>query len=235
MKSTGETRAEADHLETLLTFGNDFDRKIARGVPGSYGDPDFTGKTVLDIGAQIGAFSVYAAWKGAKRILAVEPLPRNLEVLKVNAAKYPQIEVFEGAAVTDVTIPRVITSGAEITNHSDSNFGHSILRVKKELKPSSRVATHPVSLFSFRGLLACNPHIIKMDCEGSEHEMLEGFVAGPEVEALLLEVHFFDYRVQKGWKDRLQALLDQGFRIVRGRPSIIKGIGQYGILTLLRG
>lgn len=229
-----QRRKLADHLETLVTFGNSFDRKIVRGIPGAYGDPDLSGKRVLDIGAQIGSFSVYAAWQGASEIRAVEPLPRNIELLKRNAAPYPQIKIYAAAAVVDTTIPRTITSGAEVNNHDDSNFGHNVLRKTAEIRANSKTAKHSVALVSFAELLDNNPQIIKMDCEGSEHELLEGFIARPEVEALLLEVHFFDWRMTLGWKQRLQALLDQGFKIVRGRESVINGTGQYGILTLLR-
>lgn len=232
--TSAKSKKEADHLETLVTLGNAFDRKIVRGIPGCYGDPDFTGKRVLDIGAQIGSFSVYAAWKGAKEIYAVEPLPRNIELLRKNTARYPQVRVYPAAAVKDTSIPRTITSGAEITDHDNSNFGHNVLRKTGEMRANSRTAQHSVELVSFKELLGFNPHIIKMDCEGSEHELLEGYVASPIVEALLLEVHFFEWSMTRGWPQRLKNLLDQGFKIVRGRESIINGTGQYGILTLLR-
>jgi FkbM family methyltransferase len=38
----------------------------------------------IDIGANIGAFSIYAAAIGAKKIYAIEPEPNNLEALKAN-------------------------------------------------------------------------------------------------------------------------------------------------------
>lgn len=226
-----QRRAEADRLERMVIVGNDFDRKIVRGIPGAYGSADFKGKRVLDIGAQIGAFSVYAFCKGASQIVAVEPLPRNVELLLKNS-EIGHFRVYNAAAVKDVTTPRFITSGAMVSDHADSNFGHNVLR---KATGSNRVASFPVQLVSFEELLRFKPQIIKMDCEGSEHELLEGYVAGPEVEALLLEVHFFDWTMTVGWKQRLQNLLDQGFRIHRGRESIINGTGQYGILTLLRG
>lgn len=41
---------------------------------------------VVDIGANIGAFTLYAAKLGAKKVIAVEPEPQNLELLRMNIA-----------------------------------------------------------------------------------------------------------------------------------------------------
>lgn len=52
---------------------------------------DVENAVVVDIGANIGAFSVYAASLGAKRVIAVEPEPDNYRVLQANAEAFPQI------------------------------------------------------------------------------------------------------------------------------------------------
>jgi len=49
------------------------------------GDLTDTG-TVIDLGANIGAFTLYCASLGAKKIIAVEPEPDNLKYLKANIA-----------------------------------------------------------------------------------------------------------------------------------------------------
>src|SRR6266702_8839636 len=109
----------------------------------------------------------------------------DAKIVRENASNWPQQNiVIEAAAVRDISTPRVITSGAEITNHEMSNYGHSVLHPATH--SSNRVAIHPVHLIEFPRLLEYNPQIIKMDCEGTEHELLEGYVAAPEVEALLL-------------------------------------------------
>lgn len=53
------------------------------------GDLSDTG-IVLDIGANIGAFGLYAAKLGAKKIIFVEPEPHNLELLRMNIADNKQ-------------------------------------------------------------------------------------------------------------------------------------------------
>lgn len=49
------------------------------------GDLTDTG-IVVDLGANIGAFSLYAAKLGAKKVIAVEPEPHNVELLRKNVA-----------------------------------------------------------------------------------------------------------------------------------------------------
>jgi FkbM family methyltransferase len=42
---------------------------------------------VIDIGANIGAFTLFAAKMGAKKVIAVEPEPHNIELLRMNIAE----------------------------------------------------------------------------------------------------------------------------------------------------
>lgn len=46
------------------------------------------GETVLDLGAHIGSFSLLSLTRGAKQIVAVEPDPKNFEVLTRNLSPY---------------------------------------------------------------------------------------------------------------------------------------------------
>ena len=63
-------------------------------------NPDFMciniGDTVMDIGANIGIFSLYAAKQGAKKIYAIEPLSQNIPFIKsnfkINKLKVPNID-----------------------------------------------------------------------------------------------------------------------------------------------
>lgn len=50
------------------------------------GEDDIKDKIVLDLGANIGAFSLYAAALGAKKVYAFEPNPNNYAVLLNNIA-----------------------------------------------------------------------------------------------------------------------------------------------------
>jgi len=53
-------------------------------MQGEYGDIDFAGKTVVDIGAHIGGFSILAALGGARRVVAFEAGAENYALLVAN-------------------------------------------------------------------------------------------------------------------------------------------------------
>ncbi len=90
---------------------NDYRVDVARGLPG----------TVLDLGANVGAFTVLAAKAGAKRVIAVEPHPENRARLahhvKLNGVD-DRIEIVD-AAVTDVDGGRVTMVGNGGGAHCD--------------------------------------------------------------------------------------------------------------------
>lgn len=71
---------------------------------------ELNGKTVVDIGANIGAFSVYCWKRGAARVIAYEPEPHNWEILKANAGS--EIETRQQAISTSKQI-RLSNQGGE--------------------------------------------------------------------------------------------------------------------------
>lgn len=54
---------------------------------------NMVGATVIDCGAHIGVFSTMCAQQGARKVIAVEPQPENLELLRLNCAPFPQIDI----------------------------------------------------------------------------------------------------------------------------------------------
>lgn len=134
---------------------------------------------ILDLGANVGYASVYFAlrWPGA-RVLAVEPEPSNVALLRRNVAYLPQIEVVEGGIW-----PRPGRLEVE-----DAGKGYWGMRVR------ATNDAHGVRAVTVRELLeragADWVDFVKIDIEGSE---LELFSEETEwlgaVGALMLELH----------------------------------------------
>ena len=66
-----------------LKLHNEFDKSIIKEIKGTYGwtfqKKDNKQEVVLDVGANFGAYSVYAYLQNVKKIYSYEPEPSNFE------------------------------------------------------------------------------------------------------------------------------------------------------------
>jgi len=177
--------------------------------------------TVVDIGAHIGLFSVFAARKlHARRIISVEPDPANFELLSKNISA----NHVEGATLLNVAIADE-SGERRIYNNPSNSGGHSFYARGASSRPA--IAVSLTELFKSSGVSECS--LLKMDCEGAEMEILEN---APDellttISAISLEYHLDAYlpkRLQKLQK-RMEGL---GF-LLEVRPTsktlgILRGV-----------
>lgn len=159
------------------------------------GDLEDTG-VVIDIGGNVGAFSIYCAALGAKRVLAYEPDSFNYPVLQhnINVNGFDKIIEPIKLGVSD------IAHEVDFLNGQGASF---IVGVKNLPTPEAKkhVADAPketiktislASVFADNGVPNCD--ILKVDCEGSEYDIFEG--ATPEILAkckyITMEFHITD-------------------------------------------
>lgn len=120
--------------------------------------------TVIDIGANVGVFAIYAASIGrAARVLCYEPFPASYELLCHNAAQncLGSIETYQQAVGG--------TPGQRTLYVRDQDGHNSLLGSRGE--PS--IAVDCVTLAEVvenRGIDRCD--FLKLDCEGAEYEIL---------------------------------------------------------------
>jgi FkbM family methyltransferase len=112
--------------------------------------------TVIDAGANIGVFSVYAAAKHPDAtIYAFEPAPKTFAALKENAKYYPNIKAFNcGLGEQEGKMPFVLSS------HSGENYVGAGGTLLVDIKTIDS--------------LALPANFIKMDTEGYEGNILKG-------------------------------------------------------------
>ena len=123
------------------------------GIDKEYNIVNVRGKVVLDIGAYIGDSVLYWLWRGAKLVIAVEPVPEHYELLLRNTKDQPVIALNGSVGCDTPLIPQLIGS------HS---YG-----IKE--KPTQRNDYIKVPRYSLTELIReYNPDIIKIDCEGCE-------------------------------------------------------------------
>jgi FkbM family methyltransferase len=153
IKFTGRDDSPSDHLVIKETWVENVYR---------INESDFCdSKVMLDIGANIGAVSVYAASLGA-HVVAVEPDPDNLAYLRRNLADndFPgSYEVIE-AAVTD----------KPGTLNLQPGHGHSQIVARKS---KSTVEVAGITLADvYRAADAPYCDVLKVDIEGAEYPLI---------------------------------------------------------------
>lgn len=190
----------------------------------AFPDFDFAGKTVIDVGANQGFFTLYAASRGA-RVFSFEPMSENVAVLRRNVASNglgDKVTVFH-AAVTGLEkeVQLFVGSNAQGNARSetasivdDNRGGVSVDTETVEGVPAA-------DLLARCGLEACD--MLKMDCEGAEFAIFDNM---PEATAQAfgqMAVEYHDGRHQE-IRDHLEAA---GLTIISAETKevgLIKGV-----------
>jgi FkbM family methyltransferase len=163
------------------------------------------GKTVLDIGANIGDSCVYFALRGSSRIIAIEPFPRNYELAKKNI----DINGF-----TDRTTLQLAGCAAEsgniIVDPLYKSTGRSrLVGFKQGIK---------IPLLTLQDILIENDvstgeAVLKMDCEGCEYETILSSTADTLTYFSHIELEY-----HRGYKNLKEKLENCGFQVSVTRP-----------------
>jgi FkbM family methyltransferase len=148
-----------------------------------------SGATVIDIGANIGCFSVLASRLvgPSGRVIAIEPEPTTFRQLLRN------IELNHLANIT----PLQLAVGGEkgtVTLHADPNnlFSSTFTSVNGR---EVRGADHDVEMTTLQSIMdehrieRCD--YLKLDCEGAEHDIVAGMPASlaERIAQITMEVH----------------------------------------------
>jgi FkbM family methyltransferase len=185
-------RDDEDHLH----IANIIDNQMYTSRPGFAIEPD---NTVIDIGANIGTFTLTAARAAQKgRVIAVEPVLENFELLRRNVRQnaLTNVQIIHAAAmdksgVTPIYLneqfggchsTRLRQEDPEATNE---RLG-SALRVDKcELTAALTLS----DLFDYLKIDRC--HFLKLDCEGAEFPILFGLpdAVFQRIDRIVMEYH----------------------------------------------
>lgn len=152
------------------------------------------GEEFVDIGANIGSYSVLVAGGVGANVLAVEPILKAFSTLRMNVA----LNNLDGrvqcinAGVGETQGELLFTAGLDTTNH---------VLADGELDDSS-VAVPIVTLDELCGDRA--PTLLKVDVEGYEHAVIAGggrTLADSRLQAVIMETNGSGHRY--GWDDEV--------------------------------
>ncbi len=174
------------------------------------------GSLVVDIGANIGMFSLFALRSRASEVIAYEPNPESYNVLTKNLSQFTnnsEIRIFQlavsGKAGENVYIP------------IDSSPYNVISRTQSGNEPKNCV---PVKTTDLDEIVAClngrRIDYLKVDCEGSEWDIFSKCTSKTleQIQRIRMEFH-----PQKGIgnSQMIARLQSNGFRLVHSKNLIM--------------
>lgn len=193
------------------------------------------GKVVVDVGANVGAFALWAAAAGAAQVVAVEPVEANAAQLRRNLALNPgladRVTVVEAAVGPWDGEGRMALAGDDnfpsLTAHLGTGGG-KLTPAGTDVGVATRVVTFGALLDAH--LMPGDRCVAKVDIEGGEFAMFAA--AGPEVFArvdrIVMEFHGAGMghvpEPAGGWGhafgDLVTRIAEWGHVEVLGRPSL---------------
>jgi len=160
-------------------------------------------KIVIDVGAFIGDSSISFAKHGAKKVIALEPLPQNFDIAEININENNLTEKIE------LLLSACGGSSNEIQ-----------VDPKKESTPqaSLKISTDGVTIpmYSLESILEkyhIQSAILKMNCEGCEYDTILNSSRDVlrKFELIMIEYHY-------GYKNLKQKLESCGFKVTYTEP-----------------
>lgn len=181
-------------------------------------------KTVIDIGANQGMFSLLAAGLGARQVIAVEPSSNSFRKLQANSIK-------SDLSSQIICIKKAVTgkTSGPISLGLHSQSGHNSLY--KQGEASELVET--IRFSDLVGLAGEDDIFLKMDCEGAEYDIVFDSPASvfDKVKQIAVEIHGDLHPLYHG-VDLLQArLASLGFVCTNSVPIGIWWYDSNGQLT----
>jgi len=160
-------------------------------------DPSwFKGNTVIDIGANMGDFSLVCAIKyGVKDVRSFEPEPHNLEIINLNnEINGSPLKVY-GVAV-----------GKKGVTCIDNGSGHS---------QTGRAFGEEVEVMSLNDLDFDRCDVLKIDCEGAEYDIVEDVTneTWDKIDIIVGEFHSWRWEKEPERHERMIKRLEEFFDI----------------------
>ena len=168
----------SSYLHDLITIMVIFCKREYGGIPAK--------GMVLDIGANIGVYSIFSILNGANRVLAFEPNLEAYNILKKNIHEngFDDSIIAVNLAVSDV-------DNAWVWIPVDSNPNNSIIDIKKNEKDGMvKVKTISLKSILFQYNLT-SVDLMKIDYEGAEYKFIEagGIDSFNRIDRIRFEYH----------------------------------------------
>jgi FkbM family methyltransferase len=136
---------------------------------------------VLDIGAYLGDTPLMWLYKGASSVIAVEPVPLHYKYLERNVAGLPVICINASLAVQLPYDPNL-----------EGNVGYGLFNIDTSITSINKLNVPVVQLIDL--VKEYRPTLVKLDCEGCEHYVLDQMCQLPQLGVKKLSVQFHEIK-----------------------------------------
>jgi FkbM family methyltransferase len=203
LEALAEVREELRlHSSGLWTRPGTYDRAIVRDSELYLELDPGPADVLLDLGANIGAVTRLFLERGVRHVVAVEPEPRNFELLVLNTVAY-------AGRVTTLNVAAAGKRGIRTLwlQPGPNRGAHSIA-----MRKSAAGCLVPCRTLA-KLVATYEPTLLKIDVEGAEYELLDSLATLPRcVRGIAIELHFDKPDWRRRLAPRLVAILErQGF------------------------
>ncbi len=164
IKNTNETYLFRNGLKIKTNESIDTATIFVLIIKEDYGDFEKE-KTMIDIGTNIGTFTLYAAKKTNATIYSYEPMPKTFKTLSENI----KINNF-GKRIKAYNLGVAAKKGRRTLFIDSGSPFNSMYSENKKSKSISIDCTTLDDLFAKNKIKSCD--LLKMDCEGAEYEII---------------------------------------------------------------
>jgi FkbM family methyltransferase len=186
--------------------------------------------TVVDIGANVGFFSLYALQnRPVSRCFSYEPLPANFEILRTqrNLNLKCRWQIFQNAVAGRDGVLQIYSSKAGLADAGAMLVPENSARGPNDGEVLKVEAVSLAHIFETHSIQRCD--WLKMDCEGSEYDIL--YECPPEVlsrvQMISMELHPMDSEARNA-PAICKFLKERGYRIFCADDSVVHAIRENG-------
>ncbi|WP_438979919.1 FkbM family methyltransferase [Polynucleobacter sp.] len=170
------TRSKAGYDVTVtdkIVIGEIFGENVYQIEDGMFEDTGIC----IDIGGNVGAFSIYAIMRGAKKAYAFEPDTQNynilLENIKINDLKGKVVPIKKGILDREDTVKLYNGQGASFVKGNKTPTPEA-----QRILDTGDIPDEQIEVISLKEAYKQIEHVycdvLKIDCEGSEYKIIEG-------------------------------------------------------------
>jgi len=169
---------------------------------------ELTGRSVIDVGANIGAFSLLAASLGAKKVIGLEPVTKTFNIFQSNVKRSGLSSIIALKNVVSAEHGKYF----QISNDNDNAGANSMYNVAENSE-----MVRSLSLTTILKMIEGNNILLKLDCEGAEYDVLLNATQEEmdRINEIVLEIHTDLHPTFKGKEIIENKLKEFGFTNVR--------------------